>query len=131
MKEKNKNLTAIGDKIKQIRETLGCKPKELANEINTTGTTITNWETNVSEPNASQIFIIAETFRISFDWLLGSNGNTPFKINIGNDNTTLTFNNDKVCNGVLKYFLDLGYKTEVIKTIENKYALTIKKAESI
>ena len=57
----------IGEKIKSFRKEKNWTQEELAEKINTTKATISNWETGYRSPQQDMLFDLAEVFKISID----------------------------------------------------------------
>ncbi len=45
--------------------------KQLAVQLNTSDSTISNWENDINEPTLSNILALANFFEVSTDYLLG------------------------------------------------------------
>lgn len=61
----------FGDKLKQIRKEKNIKQEDLGKLLNVGGTTISNWENNITQPSIEQIVEIAKFFNVSTDYLMG------------------------------------------------------------
>lgn len=69
----------FGDRIKQLREEKEVKQKDLANYLQITTPTLSNYELNKSIPGDLETLIkIANYFNVSVDYLIG-NTNTKYK----------------------------------------------------
>ncbi len=85
---------SLGKKISDLRKMGGLSQEALAEKIDVTRQTISNWELNSSSPNPEQLKKISQIFAISVDSLL--------------DNDTITFKlNDK------KYGYEFVSKTKI------------------
>lgn len=61
----------IKDKLKEIRENTGMNKKEFANYISVKYTTYNGYETGSREPDSDFLVLIAKTFDVSTDYILG------------------------------------------------------------
>lgn len=61
----------IGEKLKEIRESLGLNKKEFAQYIGIKYTTYNGYETEAREPSSDFLILISEKFDVSIDYLLG------------------------------------------------------------
>jgi len=60
---------SLGSRLREIR---GKKPQQhMAQALNVSQKTISDWEVGRSKPDATEIFSIARCFSVSTDWLLG------------------------------------------------------------
>lgn len=66
-------------RLKELRNKVGLTQKELANKMNVSGQTILNWESDIYEPNISQLKMLADIFNVSVDYLI-EHDNIPTKI---------------------------------------------------
>lgn len=71
VKEWEKGLILLADKIKTIREQLGMTQAELARKLGLTRSSINGWEMGLSVPSTQYIVELAKLFRVSTDYLLG------------------------------------------------------------
>lgn len=65
----------ISDRIKQARKYRGLTQTDLADKINTTKATISNYENKYSSPSAEVISLLADALQTSTDYLLGKTDN--------------------------------------------------------
>lgn len=63
--------TLLGTRIKEARKAAGLTQRQLAEIINVSNTSISNWEKNLSEPSLEIIRLLAQFFDVSIDYLLG------------------------------------------------------------
>lgn len=56
--------------LKELREDSGMRQVDLANLLNTSRTTITEYERGINEPNFQILVRIADIFNVSTDYLL-------------------------------------------------------------
>lgn len=63
----------IGDKILSLRKEKGLTQEQLAEKLNVTRQTISNWEVNETTPDIIQAKNLAIIFSVSLDELVGSN----------------------------------------------------------
>lgn len=61
----------IGEKLKEIRESLGLNKKEFSQYIGIKYTTYNGYETEAREPSSDFLILISEKFDVSIDYLLG------------------------------------------------------------
>ena len=84
-KEVYRNM--IADKIKNARTIKKLTQEQVAEDLNVSRQTISNWENGVSVPNINTLILISEKFDIPVDEMLKSgdvvekidNNKTPFK----------------------------------------------------
>ena len=62
----------LGKRILGLRTKKKMSQSELADLVQTTRTTVSKWENGDSEPSASQLKMIADTFGVSIDYLCGN-----------------------------------------------------------
>ncbi|MDE6945707.1 MAG: helix-turn-helix domain-containing protein [Anaeroplasmataceae bacterium] len=60
----------FGEKLKAARIESGLKQSELANKLNTTGNTISNWENNVSKPDLDTLSYICGILHVTASYFL-------------------------------------------------------------
>lgn len=65
----------FSSRLRQLRENAGWTQKELAKKLNLTQSTIAYYESDRKKPTLENTIIIAKTFDISVDYLLGINNN--------------------------------------------------------
>lgn len=61
---------ALGNKILEYRKRNGLSQEQLADKINVTRQTISNWELGETQPNSKQLKMLSKEFSISIDELL-------------------------------------------------------------
>ncbi len=59
------------NKLKDIRKAYKLNQTELAKKLNTTQQTISNWENGVTDIDLESLSLIAKTFNLSIDYILG------------------------------------------------------------
>lgn len=64
-------MVAFARKLKELREERGLSQKALADLLNTTNSSVCDWERGRSEPNLETMKRIAEIFEVTADYLLG------------------------------------------------------------
>ena len=64
------------NRIRQLRQELNMKQSELAAKMQVRQTTISNWETNRTEPDSASLQKMAELFETTIDYILG---NSPIR----------------------------------------------------
>lgn len=73
----------IGEKIVQLRKKVNLTQEKLAEKLNVSRQTISNWESNITSPDLSQAKFLIEIFHISLDELVDNN--IEIKCNNSND----------------------------------------------
>ena len=63
----------LGEKISKLRKKQNLSQEKLAEIINVTRQTISNWELGETSPNPEQLKLLSKTFKISIDELLDNN----------------------------------------------------------
>ena len=71
----------IGEKIKEQRENKGLSQAELAEKLGITQDSISLWEKNRRIPNTPYIIALCKVFKISTDYLLGTENEFGIKEN--------------------------------------------------
>lgn len=59
------------ERLRELRTEKGMSQKELARLLNTTNSSVCDWERGRSEPNLETVALIARRFEVSADYLLG------------------------------------------------------------
>lgn len=67
---------SFGENLQRIRKEKKITQQELATRLNITKNTISNWETNLTQPSIEQIKLLCEMFEITPNELYGSNKET-------------------------------------------------------
>lgn len=67
-------MSAVGKRIKLLRERLGIEPITMANDLNLTVSTIYRMENGDVKPKESNLFKIAQKYNVSRDWLIHGKG---------------------------------------------------------
>lgn len=67
------------NKLKEIRKAYKLNQTELAKKLNTTQQTISNWENGVTDIDLESLSLIANTFNLSIDYILGKT-DLPFDL---------------------------------------------------
>lgn len=62
----------LGNNIQTLRKKKGLSQEKLAEKINVTRQTISNWELGETEPNPEQLILLSKQFDISIDELVGN-----------------------------------------------------------
>ena len=70
----------IGEKLKNYRTSAGMAQEQLAEEINVSRQTISNWENGKSLPDVISLIKISDLYQISLDELLKGDGKMMDKI---------------------------------------------------
>ena len=97
------------NKLYHLRKQKGLSQEELANRLNVSRQTISNWEVGDSTPDMEKLIAISDMFQISLDELVmdkvqTQTGETPSKAEIVNElkEKVLTDENKKKAKKVLK-----------------------------
>lgn len=77
----------LGERIYELRMAHGWNQVQLAEKLNITKQTVSNWENDNIQPSVEMLVRIAKLFRVSTDYLLGLD-DTP---NINVDGLPLSF----------------------------------------
>jgi transcriptional regulator with XRE-family HTH domain len=62
----------LGENIYRLRKAKGLSQERLAEEINVTRQTISNWELGETAPNPEQLILLSKEFAVSIDELVGN-----------------------------------------------------------
>ena len=62
----------LGNNIQTLRKKKGLSQEKLAEKINVTRQTISNWELGETAPNPEQLILLSKQFDISIDELVGN-----------------------------------------------------------
>lgn len=62
----------LGNNICRLRKEKGLSQERLAEKINVTRQTISNWELDVTAPNPEQLILLSKEFNVSIDGLVGN-----------------------------------------------------------
>ena len=73
-------MSIFATRLRELRTEKKLSMKNLAKQINTTDTAISNWENDINEPKISYLKKIAEYFDVSCDYLLGLEDENGTKI---------------------------------------------------
>lgn len=73
------NPTLMSVRIKQLRKELGLLQSELASELGTTASNISNYENGKIKPPIDKIKAMAEIFNVPIDYLTGESDSRTFK----------------------------------------------------
>ena len=73
------NPTLMSVRIKQLRKELGLLQSELASELGTTASNISNYENGKIKPPIDKIKAMAEIFNVPIDFLTGESDSRTFK----------------------------------------------------
>lgn len=64
-------MKEFGERLKELRETMGLTQMELSEELKLARLIISTYELNKKEPSVSHLLLISEYFQVSVDYLLG------------------------------------------------------------
>lgn len=64
----------IANRIKKLREAAGMTQAELAKRLGITRSGVNAWEMGITTPSTQYIVELAELFKVSADYLLGTQG---------------------------------------------------------
>ena len=68
----NKSMKKFSQRLKELRLAKGISQKELATILNTTNSSICDWECERSEPSIEVLLCLAKYFDVTCDYLLGA-----------------------------------------------------------
>lgn len=68
----NKSMKKFSQRLKELRLAKGLSQKELATILNTTNSSICDWECERSEPSIEALLYLAKYFDVTCDYLLGA-----------------------------------------------------------
>ena len=98
----------LGNKIIKLRKREKLSQESLADKLNVTRQTISNWELNITKPDINQIKKISKIFNISIDELLENELKSNDKkkaVSNENNSTKRNINIRKIC--ITIYFIIL------------------------
>ena len=115
--------SCIGIKLMMLRETKGVTQAVVANETGISRTSIVAYESGKSIPDLEKLYLLAEYYDVSCDFLLGKASCTTHDLSYISEKTGLT---EKSINALEKYYMakdDNQYDiTELInQLLESKY----------
>lgn len=64
-------MKVFGERLKQLRESLGYSQIELSNELKLAHLIIPTYELNKKEPSVNHLLLFSDFFKVSVDFLLG------------------------------------------------------------
>lgn len=67
----------VGKQIKLLRESFNLTQEELGQKVNKGGSTVRMWELGKSEPDNDTLYLLADFFGVSADYLLGREDKHP------------------------------------------------------
>lgn len=65
------NPDTLGDRLRRARAVRGLTQADVGKEFGISGRSVSQWETNVTRPNAEKLKHLAEVLDVSLDWLYG------------------------------------------------------------
>lgn len=104
-------------RLKELRKKTGYTQKEMAQELNITQASYSNWERNKKKPTQEKLTVIADFFNVSTDYLLGQTDipnstleadiDTAIDNSVAYDGTPITDNDRMIIKDFLKeYFIN-------------------------
>lgn len=72
----NMNDNVFFNRLRYLRQKSKLTQKELANALNTTQNTISNWESGRQEPSREKLIAISKIFNIQVEYLFGTDSKT-------------------------------------------------------
>lgn len=75
----------IGQRIKTRRLELGMNQTTLASVAGLSQSIISHYESEIAEPTAKTVIVLARALKVSTDWLLGVDEKEPYAIPQNND----------------------------------------------
>lgn len=73
----------LGERIRELRRSLGLKQAEFADQIGVKEATVTSWETGNRNPSDTVLVTICNVFDINKEWLINEKG--PMRKALGPD----------------------------------------------
>ena len=67
----NNTPSIFAKRLRELRTDANLSMNQLAVQLNTSDSTISNWENDINEPTLSNILALANFFEVSTDYLLG------------------------------------------------------------
>ena len=68
------DVATLGDRIAAARDAAGLSSKKLAKRLGVKHTTVLDWESDLSEPRANRLSMMAGLLNVSLMWLLNGEG---------------------------------------------------------
>jgi len=65
------NSVIVGERLKELRQEKGIGQNKLASDLGLSNASISYWEQGKQEPSASALFVLAQYFNVSVDYILG------------------------------------------------------------
>lgn len=104
-------MSTLGERIKNIRESLNLTGEEFGKKLNVTKVAVSNWENNNRKPDADMLIKIAELGNVTTDYLLARTNEK--KSIISEEDITVTRTETE---NLAEDFLDMLIKHKKIKT---------------
>ena len=80
MFRKNFSIKAFSERLKYLRESRNYTQERVANELNKERSTYTRYERQNTEPDLETLFILADVYNTSIDYLVcRTNNSKPYK----------------------------------------------------
>lgn len=73
-------MNTFQDRLRELRRQMNLTQKKLADVLQTTNSSICDWECGRSEPDLNQLIKLAKIFDVSTDFLLGLEDETGAKL---------------------------------------------------
>ena len=70
----------LGQRINELRTALGWSQVKLAEKLNISKQTVSNWENDNIQPSIEMLIRLAKLFHVSTDYLLGLNDATTINV---------------------------------------------------
>ena len=108
----------FGERIKELRLSLGLNQVEFGKSLNVTKQSVSNWENENIQPSIDMLTKIAKLYSVSADYLLGRDDVTVRLV--GDDALTMLdyFNTDEMQAGQLKKIIDYFFKMNETGRVE-------------
>ena len=74
---KRRKTETLGKRIDRARDGAGLSSAQLARRMGVKTATLSNWETDKSEPRANKLVTLAGMLNVSLTWLVTGKGNGP------------------------------------------------------
>lgn len=78
-------MIKFGDRLYELRKSKGLSQDELSLAVGSTKSTISKYERNLVDPTLDSAKSIAKYFRVSLDWISGSDENEKPQFTISDD----------------------------------------------
>lgn len=88
----------LNERLKELRKENNISQNALAKQMNLTRATVNAWEMGISYPNAQSLILLSQYFKVTVDYLLGTDNSETIDI------TSLTTEEKNIVCNLIKYF---------------------------